>query len=203
MSKVKKSEIYRKAIHLGSLVIPFSYRYLLHYNKKLAVLYYLLPISVILFVFELLRLEHRTFKRFFWNFFGIMLRKHERSDFTGATYLMISSMICISLFPRDIAFLSLSFLAIGDTLAAIVGISFGKRKLHKSEKSLEGSLACFLGTFVFALFFLDPQKYLVPVIALAGAIGATLAESSRIAIDDNVKIPIFSGLVMSFVNLFV
>jgi glycerol-3-phosphate acyltransferase PlsY len=112
-------------------------------------------------------------------------------------------MICISLFPKDIAFISLSFLAIGDTLAAIVGISLGKRKLPKSKKSIEGSLACFIGTFVFAMFFLNPQKYAIPLIALAGAIAATIAESSRIAIDDNVKIPIFSGLVMIVVNIFV
>ena len=203
MPKVSKSEIYRKTIHLGSLIIPFAYRYLLHNNKKLAVLYFLLPLSLGLFIFEILRLEHRTIKRFFWNFFGIMLRKYERSDFTGATYLMVSSMICISLFPKDIAFISLSFLAIGDTLAAIVGISLGKRKLPNSEKSVEGSLACFIGTFVFAMFFLNPQTYFVPLVGLAGAIGATIAESSRIAIDDNVKIPVFSGFIMAIVNIFV
>lgn len=203
MSKVTKSEIYRKAIHVSSLIIPFTFRYLLHSNVEVAVLYFLLPLSIGLLVFEILRLEHRTFKRFFWNFFGTVLRKHERSDFTGATYLLVSSMICISLFPKDIAFISLSFLAIGDTLAAIVGISLGKRKLPKSKKSIEGSLACFIGTFVFAMFFLNPQKYAIPLIALAGAIAATIAESSRIAIDDNVKIPIFSGLVMIVVNIFV
>ena len=124
------------------------------------------------------------------------MRKHEIHSFTGATYLMISAVLCIGFFPAEIAVVSLAFLAIGDTLAALVGIQLGKRKILNNSKSLEGSLACFAGCFVFGLLFLNP------VVALIGAFTATVAEFSRIPIDDNIKIPIVSGLVMSFVNMF-
>ena len=195
MNKNKKKEFFRKTIHVSSIILPLSYRYIFHYNRKLTFMV-LAPLTIIALVIEIVRLEHKTFKRIFFNIFGIMLRKHEIHNFTGATYLMISAMLCIAFFPSDIAFVSISFLAIGDTLAALIGIPFGKRKILGTNKSLEGSIACFVGTFVFALLFLNP------IVALTGAFVATIAELSRFPVDDNIKIPISSGLLMSFVNIF-
>lgn len=156
----------------------------------------LVPLTVTALIVEIARLEHKTFKRIFLNLVGIMLRKHEIHNFTGATYMMISAILCIGFFPAEIAVAALAFLAIGDTLAALVGIPYGKRKILNTDKSLEGSLACFAGCFIFGLLFLNP------VVAVAGALTATIAEFSWIPIDDNIKIPIASGLVMSFVNMF-
>lgn len=156
----------------------------------------LVPLTVLALFIDVVRLEHKTSKRVFLNLVGILLRKHEIDNFTGATYMMISALLCIAFFPAEIAVGSLAFLAIGDTLAALVGIPLGKRKILNTAKSLEGSLACFIGCFIFGLFFLNP------VVALAGAFIATVAEFSRIPVDDNLKIPIASGLAMSLVNMF-
>ncbi len=174
--------------------MPLSY-YFIFQNRKMMFLI-LIPLTVIALIIDIARLEHKTFKRIFFNLVGLLLRKHEIHNFTGATYLMISAVLCIGFFPKEIAVVSLAFLAIGDTLAALVGIPFGKRKILNTSKSLEGSLACFAGCFVFGLFFLHP------VVAMIGAFTATIAEFSWIPIDDNIKIPIASGLVMSFVNMF-
>ncbi|MDP8267732.1 MAG: phosphatidate cytidylyltransferase [Candidatus Tenebribacter davisii] len=156
----------------------------------------LIPLTIIALIIDIARLEHKTSKRIFLNLVGDMLRKHEIHNFTGATYMMISAVICIGFFPANIAVAALAFLAIGDTLAALVGIPFGKRKILSTNKSFEGSLACFVGCFIFGLFFINP------VVALTGASTAAIAEISKIPIDDNIKIPITSGLVMSFVNMF-
>lgn len=190
-------ELKRKSIHLLSLLIPFSYRYLTHYNKKISVLILFL-VTLIIIIIEMARLENYTFRRFFNRWFGDMMRKHEALDFSGATFLMISSIISIAFFPRNIAFNALVFLAIGDTFAALIGKRFGKRKLFGSKKSLEGSLACFASTLIFAIAF-----DLNPIIAFVGALSATVAEFSRIPLDDNIKIPIFSGLMMTFASLFI
>jgi len=192
----KLKEVYRKSIHLGSLILPFSYRYIFHYNRKQTFIF-LVPITLVFLIIEIVRMEHRTVKRLFYNIFGIMLRKHEMHEFTGAAYLLISAIICIAVFPRNIAFLALSFLAIGDTFAAVIGIIFGKRKLLHTKKSLEGSLACFISSFVFALFFINPT------VAFFGALTAAIAELSRIPVDDNIKIPISAGLIMSVIGIFV
>jgi len=194
MTEKQKKELFRKSFHISSILLPLSY-YFIFPNRKLMFLV-LVPLTVIALVIDIARLEHKTFKRIFYNLVGLLLRKHEIHNFTGATYLMISAVLCIGFFPKEIAVVSLAFLAIGDTLAALVGIPYGKRKLLNTDKSLEGSLACFAGCFVFGLLFLNP------VVALVGAFTATIAEFSRIPIDDNIKIPIASGLAMSFINMF-
>ncbi len=195
MTPKQKKEIYRKLLHISLILLPLSYYFIFHYNRKLMFLV-LVPLTVLALIIDVVRLEHKTFKRIFLNLVGILLRKHEIDNFTGATYMMISALLCIAFFPAEIAVASLAFLAIGDTLAALVGIPYGKRKILNTAKSLEGSLACFTGCFIFGIFFLNP------VVAFAGAIIATIAEFSRIPVDDNIKIPIASGLAMSFVNMF-
>jgi len=213
-------ELARKLIHITSILLPLYYKYVFKYNKKLTISVLVLMIAVCI-LFELLRFENRNFKKFFNWTFGIMLRKHEVVNFTGASYLLISAIVCVAFFPPNIAFAAMAFLSIGDTFAALVGLNFGKRKFRNSNKSFEGLLACFISTLAFGLSFilLDPIIYsyfphlfphlapdiftpLNPVIVFFGAIAACCAEAINIPIDDNVKIPIWSGIVMSVAYLF-
>jgi len=193
MIKEHKGEVFRKAIHFSLILLPLAYRYLVDYDKKIT-LFVLITLLTIALIVEVFRMKHPTFKRIFFDLFGLMLRKHEYHDFTGATYMLISVVICIAVFPPDIAFVAISFLAIGDTLAALVGVRFGRRKLFGTEKSLEGSIACFAGTFIFALFYFNP------IIAFSGAAAASIAESFPMWIDDNFKVPLTSGLVMTLMG---
>ena len=207
--KRRKLEIYRKSIHLSSLIIPFVYRFGLplfftgtmfsefsNGYRKVAIAFLVL-LTLLALLIDVLRLQNKTAKKIFHNTFGLLLRHHEHSGITGASYMLVSSVVCIAFFLPDIAFVALSFLAIGDTLAAIVGLSMGKRKLLGTVKSLEGSLACFIGTFLFAIFFVNP------ILAFVGAVTATIAEFAAIGMDDNLKIPIASGIAMSIVNMFI
>ena len=156
-------------------------------------------LSLITIIIDLRRMQDRNFKKVFYRIFGIVLRKHEiKNNFTGASYLLVSSIISIAFFPKDIAFLALSFLAIGDTFAAIVGISLGKREIPKTKKSIEGSLACFVSTFIFAICF---QAHII--VAFLGAVTTMLIELSNLPVDDNVRIPLASGIIMTLVKLFI
>ncbi len=197
LSKHETKEIYRKSVHVASIILPLSYRYIFNYDKSLTVTV-LLPLALIAVIIELFRLEHKTAKKIFYRIFGIMLRKHEVANLTGASYLLTSSVFTITLFPHDIAFISLSFLALGDTFAAVAGIRFGKRKLKNNYKSFEGSLACFVSCFIFALIY-----SIHPTMAFVGAIAATFAELSKIPIDDNIKLPIFTAIIMSLASIII
>ncbi|HRY83814.1 MAG TPA: phosphatidate cytidylyltransferase [Candidatus Cloacimonadota bacterium] len=197
MAAVHLSETIRKSIHISSLLIPFAYRYLLNFNRRIGFLLLILALLISLVV-EFSRFWQKSFRKNFFRLFGLILRRHEWRDFTGATYLIFSSMLCVAFFEPTVAFCAMAFVSIGDTFAAMIGINFGKRKFLGMSKSLEGSLACFVSTLCFGLFFLPG-----PVIALGGALSATLAELWDIPVDDNVKIPLLSGLAMSLLNIFI
>lgn len=196
MSLTLKREIGRKTFHVSSLLIPFVFRYFFHNNRKEAFVF-LVPLALLAVFIDYLRLYNKDVKKIFLQTVGSLLREHELENLSGASYLMISAVIAIAFFPVDITFTALAFLAIGDTLAALVGINFGSRKLMGTKKSLEGSLACFISTFVFALFFVHP------VVAVVGAIATTFAEFYPMGFDDNIKIPLISGVAMTIVNMFV
>lgn len=190
-------ETLRKSIHLSSLVIPFAYRYLLDFNRKL-MFFLILTAFIVMLIVEFHRFWQKSFRRTFWRMFGLVLRRHEVRDFTGATYLIFAAMVCVAFFEPIVAFCAMAFLSLGDTFAAMVGINFGKRKIGHLNKSLEGSLACFASCFIFGLFFAGH-----PLTAFTGALAATLAELSSLPIDDNVEMPIFSGLVMTITRVFI
>jgi dolichol kinase len=190
-------ETLRKGIHISSLLIPLFYRYVLGFDQRRLMFYLLLAAFVVMLVVEFQRFWQRSFRRTFWWIFGMVLRRHEMKDFTGATYLLFSEMLCVAFFEPNIAFCAMAFLSLGDTFAAIFGINFGKRLHPGQKKSLEGSLACFIGCFVFGLFFFPNN----PLIALTGSLGATLAEQSKIPVDDNVDMPIVSAIVMTLTKV--
>lgn len=195
---IRISETLRKSIHISSLLIPMFYRYVLGFEHRNQMFYLLLAAFVLSLVIEFHRLWQKSFKKTFWRMFGIVLRRHEIRDFTGATYLLFSAMLCVVFFLPEIAFCAMAFLSIGDTFAALVGINFGKRKFLGVSKSLEGSLACFCSCFIFGLFFAGH-----PLLAFTGALAATLAELSRLPIDDNVEMPLASAIAMTLTKLFI
>lgn len=194
---VKLSERLRKSIHFSSLLIPLFYHYVLNDHRRLG-FSLALAAFVLSLTIEFYRLWMRSFAHTFYRMFGTILRRHELRDFTGATYLLFSAMFCIAIFEPVVAFCAMAYLSIGDTFAALVGMTWGKRKFKGMNKSLEGSLGCFVSTFAFGLFFLDK-----PILALIGALTATIAELVNIPLDDNLKIPILSGLALTLAQIVV
>ncbi|MCB5262680.1 MAG: phosphatidate cytidylyltransferase [Candidatus Cloacimonetes bacterium] len=179
------------------MVIPFGYHYVLKDNRHLAfvLLFCALAISLVI---EFNRFWQKSFRKTFHRIFGSILRRHELKDLTGATYLLFASLLCVAFFDPRIAGASIAFLSIGDTFAALIGMNFGKRKFLRNNKTLEGSLACFISCLIFGLWWLGN-----PWLALLGALTATAAELGNIALDDNIKIPLASGIVMSLVSVFI
>ena len=194
---MKLSETLRKSIHISSLVIPFTYRYLIGFNRRLGFSLLLIAFTVSMII-EFHRFWQRGFRKTFHKIFGLILRRHEMRDFTGATYLLFSAMLCVAFFEPLIASCAMAFLSIGDTFAALIGMNFGKRKFLGMSKSLEGSIACFVSCLIFGLLWMKN-----PVLALGGALTATLAEMSKIPIDDNLKIPLSAGVVITALSIII
>jgi dolichol kinase len=130
-------------------------------------------------------------RTFFYLFFGRLVRDHERYNLLGATYLLLSSLICVYAFSKPIAVAALAFLILGDTAAAVVGRAIGRVRIL--GKTLEGSLAC-LGICLAAAWVIPgltwPQR-------LVGAVMATLFELLPVPLDDNLRIPMAAGFAMT------
>ena len=126
-----------------------------------------------------------------------MMRDSEiEGEITGATWVFAGSLITIILIPKPFCFLALFFLAIGDTFAALIGMNYPFIKIGR--KTLSGSIACFVTCCIIGYsssFGIDTN------IIIFGALIATLTELSSMKINDNLSIPIFSGISMYFMNI--
>lgn len=182
------AELIRKGIHLFALVIPIGH--------SLVPPVVGLPILVFCALFSILIDISRLKDWFLWRLLRPILspiiRPHEiKGQFTGASFILSTSVLSIILFPWSIAIAAIVFIIVGDTAAAIIGRAWGKHKLIRS-KTLEGSTACL--TITVLASFLIPG--LPTSIGLAGAVAATITELVTFRLDDNFTVQMVSGFVM-------
>ncbi len=187
-------ELMRKGTHVGALVIPGGY-YFLHLDRQ-EMLSIMVPVTVAMILIDIARLRQWLFwKAFARRILSPVIRQHEKAgDFTGATYILLSVCLTVALYDKPIAIAAMAFIIVGDTLAALVGRRFGRHKF--GNKSIEGSLACLAGTVIVAVLIPD-----LPMgIRLLGAVVATIVEALPLGIDDNITVPILSGLSMTLLD---
>lgn len=158
--------------------------------------------TLIFLLIDFMRLRITSMKGIFIVLFGSLLRRKEFSSLTGGSYLMLASMTCMLIFGRDPAgrvsgvfIAAISFLALGDTAAAIVGLSIGRVKIFR--KTLEGTLAGLLVCLGVAWIVSILPGLDFPIgIGILGAVSASVVEALPIEVNDNVVIPLLSGTVM-------
>ncbi len=185
-------EVARKAIHLSSLSIAIIYY---HISRESALLL-LVPLFSGFFLVDMLKNYSSRISAWYHQTFGSILREHElpgdKKHLNGATFVALAALLLVLFFPKLIAVAAFSMVAVSDTVAGLVGKSFGKHRF--GHKSLEGSA----GFFVSALIIIMIIPGLHPVIGLVMAITATLTEAflvriGRFRVDDNLSIPLVSA----------
>ena len=189
------SEARRKAIHLGFILLPLD---LLHEvlpwprgHRQFALLFVALTVGAV-FV-DLLRIHENGVRRFFREFFGELIREHERFSLLGSTYLLLAALLAIEIFPQPVAAAALGFTVLGDAMGALVGRAWGRHRVF--NKSLEGALGCLLACLAWGGYVAWASPLTLPVL-LAGALAATLVEVLPIPLDDNLGITLAAGYVM-------
>jgi len=126
----------------------------------------------------------------------LFFRAEEEVKEAAMTPYVIAILLTLLTFPKVVALIAIYTLAIADPLSAIVGITWGRRRIVP-DKSVEGSLAFLVAAFVVALVVLTNATSAAPaarigasiLIAMAGAI----FEMLPLRIDDNLTIPLFVG----------
>ena len=202
-SSTKRSllaEFRRKGVHLFALVIPIGY---ILVPRKPALLI-LGGCAFAAAFLDLLKYYDRGFRRIFYKIFGKMLRSKEIKRFTASTYILGASLIVFFAFDRWVALISITYIILGDTAGAIFGVRFGKHKTI-GKKTLEGSMAFFVAAYAGSILL----KLLVGINApwsalFMGALSAAVIESLPLGIDDNLTVPVLTGLLlqMMYIGLF-
>lgn len=129
-------------------------------------------------------------------------RKKDLKEFPGkgAVFYILGSFFAVLFFEKDIAMASILILALGDSISRLVGpYGYLKHPFH-NEKFLEGILAGAIAAFLGAIIFVNW------VLALSASITAMIIEGidlriKNFKIDDNLLIPVISGLVMWLIRL--
>jgi glycerol-3-phosphate acyltransferase PlsY len=184
LTKTEKSLLKRKFLRPLAAIFPIG---LLFFNRW----YVLVVVGVVFLAFVIMEIL-RFLKPKLENF-PLRYKKSEKRKVSSMTLFLFSAGLTILIFNKYVAALSLFFLIFGDLAAWSIGKSFGKRKIL--DKTLEGSIAFLLICTFISLIFIKLLHF-NPIIALAGAIVATLVELAPVQ-DDNLAVPIASAIVMA------
>jgi dolichol kinase len=181
-----KKIMLRKLFHLSGVVIPVIYLL----TDKGTALIVTTGIFIVEITFEVLRIK---------GFVKVPLiekniKGEEINRLSGSFFYILSGLITIIFFEKNIAISSLFVLSIADPLSSLLGSRFGRVRFL--EKSLEGTMTFFAASFLMLRIFSFP----VPI-AAACAFIASLTElfSSRF-VDDNLSVPLVTALVLDLLT---
>jgi phytol kinase len=193
MNPKLKFEIKRKFIHIFALlylVIYLYFEYKFNHNIGLLALAIILTFFLILDYFRVLKQKKIPIFHIFW-------RESEKNKLGGQVYFILGALISFAVFDKSIAITALLMTIFGDMAAAIFGISFGKHWIKGlKETAWEGVIAQFFVDLIIAFIILNNL-----FISLLMALIATTVETLFTHVDDNLSIPIFSGLVGQIIKL--
>ncbi len=178
-----RGELARKSIHLATAVLPIAWALGVVTAQQVRIA---LSVAVIMALsVEFARYRDGAFSTAFTTRFGAMLRVHERTALSGATWLAIGMWGVAMLAPAFAAIAALWAAAVGDAAAGLVGRGVQRlRGRTNSAKSLSGSLAAAAITAL-GILWLTPAALGV---ALALGVVTALAEWPRGPGDDNVRV---------------
>lgn len=117
------------------------------------------------------------------------------------TWFLSGIFISIAVFSKSIAVCVLLFSIFGDAISAIVGTKYGTIKLI-GKRSVQGSLAHLAICVLIGVALITVVE--VPfLLILIGAVVATVAEFAPIPVDDNLAVPLITGIVMELTKLLI
>jgi len=130
-------------------------------------------------------------------FFSLITRKAASQNelylvVLAPVYFAVGILLTLVLFPAPVNGAAIAIFALGDSTASIFGRYFSRTTLpFNKDKSVEGSFAGFLFAFLAGWFFVSPW------LALLGAAVAMFLEYLPLPINDNLLMPLCTGLILT------
>ncbi|PLW79642.1 hypothetical protein C0585_06625 [Candidatus Woesearchaeota archaeon] len=188
-------EIKRQIFHLlFGLVLAVLY-YFEHIGPR-DIFFAIIAASIVILI-------HKKKKIKYINFF---IRHFERPDIKyeglGALNFLIGSFLTMIIFGfnKDIVTASILILSVGDSISPLIGLKYGKTsiKIFNEKKLIEGTIAGIIFSTLAA-------SVVVPMIhAFIASLFAMVLEAVefKYRIDDNLSIPLISGVILTLLSLF-
>ncbi|MCP4912000.1 MAG: hypothetical protein GY909_02685 [Oligoflexia bacterium] len=196
----KDLQIPRRVFHMSmGIIVGLVYQFMLTHSRAIYILGF---VACVVYVLEQIRINYPQLSSNISIINKYLFRAEEQlKESAGVPYIMGLLLTLIS-FPKVVALVAIYTLAVADPLSAIFGIKFGKTRIVKN-KSLEGSLAFFSGTFIISFSVLGWWTSLAegtvgPVLLTSFLISFIVSafEMIPLKIDDNLTIPLFTALVL-------
>ena len=191
----------RKDLHLGrrllhmlsGMIVVTAYSLLFTYPQAVQLLG---SIACIAYVVDRIRVAYPEISRKLEGITNFFLRAEERLKESSMIPYVIGILLTILSFPKPIALMAISILAIADPVSAIVGILYGKHHWVK-EKSAEGSFAfftiSFLCSFIILFRTVPIAWWMIAAFSFLLYLAVAAFEMLPIKLDDNLTIPLFTG----------
>lgn len=166
----------------------------------------ILIIALAGFSMDLVRNKVPVLNRLVIKFMGPLMRRSEKDGVSGLPFYALGVSLSLFFYSRDIAIVSTMFLVFSDPLSSFFGILYGKDKILPN-KSLQGAVAGFFTCYLITLFYgmntSELGTHLLVFAIISGVIGSASELVSAFNIDDNLTIPVISGLGMTLLNKYV
>lgn len=157
------------------------------------------------FLFDFLRGRYAKLNEYVLLLMGPFMRSSERHGMSGLPFYALGVSIALHLFQKEVAMLAIMFLVYSDPISSFFGIIYGKDKIMPN-KSLQGAIAgfftCYLISLFYGMFYHAQGQSLLWFSVLGGVVGAISEMMSAFNIDDNLTIPVISGLGLTILNYF-
>ena len=153
-----------------------------------------ITLLVVVVAAEGLRFRYQALNQWLLKLLRPLLKRKEDRSPLGSTYWLVATPVVIGLMAQPVAVLALFYTSIGDSLAALVGERQGRFPLW--GKSLQGSAAFLASSLAIGGLLLATGLETTLAVMLVGALAATLLELLPLPFDDNLRVPLGSGVVM-------
>jgi dolichol kinase len=165
-----------------------------------------LAIAVVGLSMDLARSKFQKMNHLVIKIMGPLMRRSEKEGLSGLPFYALGVSLSLFFYRKEIAVLSIMFLVFSDPLSSFFGVLYGKDKIMPN-KSLQGAVAgffvCYLITLFYTMNHVTIGNHILIFAVVSGVIGSLSELISAFNIDDNLTIPVVSGLGMTVLNHFV
>jgi dolichol kinase len=186
---LSKRDFIRETIHIGSFLVPVVSAYFSWSHSFFVFL--ILLVTAVYIISELARnlgFNVPITSTLTWKA-AITPEIHE--FVTSPIFFAVGMILALVVFPIPVGYAAIAPLTLGDGFATLFGKKLGRHAFpYNKGKMFEGTFFGFLFAFVGAWFFVGPLK------ALVAAAAGMLAETLPTPVNDNLTIPVVSGLVL-------